>query len=196
MKNSTEIQPRFMCRVARGSLSIFGDTTGPEPRGPGAGHVAGCEDCQSFFAVEDDFTRVLKRDAAGIARQTPAGMEERLLRAIAESAEGSAPMGAESRRRRGARWGAMAGLAGAMACAVAVFAYYQSKTPRGGTATPDGGVSVAGQDWTTLQPSAEALLTGEVLQNEADAMLSDAQSAMRFLERNFLLTPEPTQRSG
>ena len=112
MKNSPTDQPRFICRVVRGCLALLGDTSGPEPRGPGAAHVAGCEDCRQFFGACDELAVALKRDAVRERRDAPAGLEQDIMRAVRRAAAEAAPVSAP----RGARLTWLS-LAGAGACA-------------------------------------------------------------------------------
>jgi hypothetical protein len=194
MKNSPTDQPRFVCRLVRGSVSIFGDTSTGEPRGPGASHVAACEDCQQFFGACDELAVALKRDAAREWRDAPAGLEQSILRAVNTAAREAAP---KPRRSSGA-WMSFAAVG---ACAVAVTLVYQFRSPADTDldALATAGQIVAavpGDLFEQIRPQAEALLQQDPLQTEVDAVVSDARKAVSFLERNFLPAPANRPASG
>jgi len=126
MKNSPSTESRFICRVVRGCLSIFGDTSGPEPRGFGASHVAACEDCQQFFGACDELAMALKRDAVRQWRDAPPSLEQNIMRAVRLSTKDSA---GSVRSSRGA-WRSFGAVA---ACALAVAVVYQYRVPTGTT---------------------------------------------------------------
>ncbi len=196
MKNSPTSQPRFTCRVVRGWISIFGDATGGEPRGLGAAHLAGCEECREFFGACDELALALKRDAAREWREPPGGLEQKIMRAVNQSAPAPCPRAARH---------LPAVFAGVAACAaVAAVVLLQSPPPLAVSRSPVA-VAVAprapavapDQVWASLKPSTDALLAGDPLQHEVDAVVSDARTAFRFLERNFLPSmPETQGRSG
>jgi len=194
MKNPPPARPRFTCRVVRGWRSIFGDTSAGEPRGPGAAHVARCADCRRFFGACDELGLALKRDAVREWRAPPTGLEQDILRAVQRSAAEAVPA------RRGARlvWLSLAG-AGACALLAAVilrppFRAVPAIAPTVAPA-PVASVRVSPQQlWNSLKPSTDAMLAGDPLQHEVDAVVADARSAVRFLERNFV--PESPGRSG
>jgi len=180
MKKPTIPQVRFTCRLVRGCISVFGDTTAGAPRGPGASHVAACMDCQQFFGACDELELALKRDAARQAQDAPAGLEQRIVRAV--------KLSTPEPRSRVVRPFSFA-LAGVAACAALTVLVLQRQSPAPRPAAPTNPVIAAGDVWTLLRPSADALLSGDPLQREADAVVSDARSAVRFLELNFLPTP-------
>jgi hypothetical protein len=188
MKTPAAHHPPLICRIGRGWMSVFGDATAGEPRGLGAGHVATCDDCRRFFSACDELEFALKRDAARHAPVVPTGLEQRIVRAVYLSAPEPHP--------RSTHFVPFA-LAGAAVCvALAVFVFQRRFSPPR-AAAPTNFVIVADDVWTSLKPSANALLSGDPLQNEVDLMVSDARSAVRFLERNFLPSPpEPQGSSG
>ncbi len=202
MKNSPLDRPRFTCRVVRGCLSIFGDTSTGEPRGPGAAHVAACADCQQFFGACNELDVALRRDAAREWREAPANLEQNIIRAVNQSKPEPATHGA-----RGA-WMSFAAVA---ACAVAVTLVYQYRTPTSSTPLAPDGTTVdpamvaAAQQliaavptdlFSQMQPRAEAILQQDPLQKEVEAMKSDARTAARFLARNFLPTSADEIKGG
>jgi hypothetical protein len=208
MKNSPSAESRFTCRVVRGCLSIFGDTSGPEPRGLGASHVAACEDCQQFFGACDELTVALKRDAAREWREPPANLEQNIMRAVKLST-GESVSSARTSRAAWMSFGAVA------ACAVAVALVFQYRTPTGVTLpVTNGNVAVQPVDpamvnaaneliaavpsdlLAQMQPKAQELLEKNPLQTEVDAITSDARIAVRFLARNFLPTASTPAGSG
>jgi hypothetical protein len=160
--------------------------------------VAGCEDCQQFFGACDALTAALKRDAVRQWRDAPPGLEQTIIRAVNLSTRESAHL------PRGS--GAWMSFAVVAACALGVMLVYQSRAPAG-SAVPASAANVAtanAVDPATLaaaneiiasvpsdllaemQPKAEALLQQDPLQNEVDAIASDARTAVSFLARNFL----------
>ncbi len=208
MKNSLSAEPRFTCRVVRGCLAIFGDTSGPAPRGPGASHVAACEDCRQFFGACDELALALKRDAVRQWRDAPSNLEQNIMRAVRLSAEESAPASRSSR----SVWLSFGAVA---ACAVAVAVVYQNRAPLNpvpvaaphqvAAAPVDPAlVRAAGEIIATVptglfasvQPRAQEILEENPLQNEADAIASDARKAVNFLSRNFLPTSVTVASSG
>ncbi len=203
MKNSPTDQPRFTCRLVRGGISIFGDTTGGEPRGPGTSHVATCADCQQFFGACDELTLALKRAAVREWREAPSNLEQNIMRAVNLSPREPAPVA----RAVWMSWAAAA------ACAVAVVLVYPSRTQTG--SPPGSGTNVAahvdpgalaavreiiaavpGDLLAQMQPKAQEILQQDPLQNEVDAIASDARKAVSFLARNFLPTPTGQPASG
>lgn len=209
MKNSPSAESRFTCRVVRGCLSIFGDTSGPEPRGLGASHVAACEDCQQFFGACNELALALKRDAVREWRDAPGNLEQNIMRAVNLAARETAPATRSSR-------GAWMSFAAVGACAVAVALVLQFRTPTSGplTTTQANAAAAIAVDPDTLaaasealaslpadllaqvQPKAQELLQQDPLQNEVDAIASDARKAMGFLARNFLPTSPDQASSG
>jgi hypothetical protein len=180
--------PRLVCRLVRGWLSVFGDASAAEGKGLGAAHLESCEDCQRFFSACNDLESALRRDVTRHAQSLPEGMEQRIIRAVHQS---------KPEPRRNAARHLPALMAGAVACvALAVIVFRQNpSTPR--TVAPDKATITADQVWTSLKPKANDLLSGDPLQHEVDAMVSDARSAVRFLERNFLPpAPEDHSRKG
>jgi len=195
MKNSPADRPRFTCRVVRGCLSIFGDTSTGRPRGLGASHVAACEDCQQFFGACDELAVALKRDAVREWREAPTNLEQNIIRAVNQSARESAP----SRGGTRVAWISLAAVATCVVAAVLVF--QQRRTPLGSpadnvAATPADPAATAAVEqivtsvpadlFSQFQPEAKAILKQDPLQNEVDAVKSDARTAVRFLARNFL----------
>lgn len=211
MKNSPSAESRFTCRVVRGCLSIFGDTSGPEPRGLGASHVAACEDCQQFFGACDQLTVALKRDAGREWREPPTNLEQNIMRAVKLS---TADAVSSPRTSRGA-WMSFGAVA---ACAVAVAVVFQYRAPTRVSVPATGGrvatnpadaadpamVNAANQIidavpsdlLAQMQPKAQELLEKNPLQTEVDAITSDARIAVRFLARNFLPTASTPAGSG
>lgn len=204
MKTLPHAQTRFTCRVARGALAIFGDTTGGAPRGPGAAHVAACADCQRFFAAGDELDRALRRDATGEWHEAPAGLEAAILRSVRQSAPRPAA------RATHGLWYPLAGAAAAVVLATLVYrppppaASPAPVAPTVTAGTNDPAVFEAARQLIAavptdlldeMRPRAQALLAQDPLQQEVDAVKSDARAVVRFLALNFLPTPpaEPAQ---
>jgi hypothetical protein len=189
--------PRFTCRVARGLLAVFGDTTTGEPRGPGAAHVAACEACQCYFSACDELDLALKRDAAASWHEAPANLEQNILRAINLAKD------APAERKPSGAWLTLASVA---TCAVVAVLVSQSGTsvPSNPVAlspvvaaspTNDPSVIALARDlvaavptdvFDEMQPKAQALLQRDPLQEEVAAAKADALKAVQFLARNFL----------
>ena len=206
MKTTTHETPRFTCRLARSTLAILGDTTAGEPRGPGAGHVAACADCQEFFSACNELDHALKRDAVRAWQEAPIDLEQKILHAVNRAAPQPA--------RRESRVGTWS-LSAAVACAALAVMLYRPATPP--TASPttstaprtenaagatngvvtkvDPSVLALARQWVAavptdlfaeMQPKAVALLQQDPYQTEVNAVKSDARTAMRFLAANFL----------
>jgi hypothetical protein len=167
MKTALADHPRFACRLARGAITLLGNNSTGVPRGPGAGHVASCEDCQMHFAACDEFDLALQCDAL-VAAQTPsATLEQDILRTLRQAAPPA--------RRSAVRPMALA-LAGGFACVIAAVVFFQRPVTSTMVRPPDG----------PTPQNVVSLLESDPLQSEVDAVISDAQSAVQFLARNFL----------
>jgi hypothetical protein len=189
MKNSPENTPRLTCRLVRGCLATFGRTSDGDVRGPGASHVATCNDCQQFFSAGDAFDSLLKRDATSMMQVPPTGMEQRLLRAVREHAV--AP-----RRGSATRYFSFA-LAGVAACGVAGVVWLQQPAQPAVQPKTSAENNTLAQVSETPAPSVSALMEADPLEREVDAVIADARQALRFLEQNFLPSTTPsTVRSG
>ena len=177
MKTPTITHPRFTCRLVRGCLSIFGDTSTGEPSGPGAAHVAACADCREFFGACDELEAALKRDAAREWHDAPAGLEQNILRAVKLSVPEPGPRVARA---------AWLSLAGAAACALLAVGIFQRQFLPNQPAVPVTAPVATAQVsppklWTALNPLADAVLADEALQRDVDAVVADAQSVRQFL---------------
>ena len=191
MKNNPTPAPRLTCRLARGAIAIFGDTTAGEPRGPGSAHANACADCREYFAACDSLESSLRRDATRDWHEAPAGLEQNILRAVRQAAP--AP------RRTRPVWLA---LAGAAACALAAVVFFQdgfspARPPVTDVKPAEVVVAVSPQQiWNNLKPSANAVLAADPLQKEAAAVAADARTALNFLAQNFLPTAPDHPASG
>jgi hypothetical protein len=174
MNHIASDRPRFACRLARGALTLLGNNSTGVPRGPGAGHVATCEECQMHFAACDDFDLALKRDALAAALTPSATLEQDILRAVRQAAPPA--------RRSAGRAMALA-LAGGFACAIAAVVFFQWP---GADSLPSGPQITGVSPVPPVPPTMASLLESDPLQSEVDAVISDAQSAVQFLARNFL----------
>jgi hypothetical protein len=187
MKNPPSDSPRFTCRVARGSLAMFGDTTrGGASRGPGSAHAAACADCQIYFAACDELDAALTRGAAHAWQEAPSRLEQDIMRAVRQSA----PAPRTSRRA----WFALAATGAAAVLAIVIFQRQLSVVRPPAAVAPvaitDSRVSPQ-QLWSSLQPSANAVIDGDPLNQEVAAVAADARAAVQFLALNFLPTPAP-----
>ncbi|MCX6951236.1 MAG: hypothetical protein NTV51_03490 [Verrucomicrobia bacterium] len=193
-------RPRLICRVVQGWVSVVGDGAAPAPGGWGARHVAGCACCQGFFGMGRELDAALRRGAQTQFVAAAPGLEQRINDAIARSVrEAAAPT---RRSRPGLAMGswALAGAAASLVVAVLVSqrlagpaeATRNPGAPLVSTGEPDGSLTGDGllDRW---EPKATALLEGEPLQREVEAVYSDARSALGFLALNFLpKTPDDT----
>ena len=200
MKTPADPQPRFTCRLVRGWIAVFGDTATGEPRGPGAAHVATCADCRQFFGACDELDHALRRAAAREWRDAPPALEQNILRAVRLSAPPAT---------RGFRAAPFA-LAGATAGALLAAVVFLQRTPPAArrshvvAASVDPAMLAAAREFIAavpanlfgqMRPEAQAILQQDPLQDEVEAVKSDARTAVRFLARNFLPMPpdEPSR---
>jgi len=186
MNISPAPHPRLACRIVRPWIAVFGDASAGGLRGLGSGHVAACDDCRRFFSACHALELALKREATQQASPMPAGIEQRITRAAGRSVPTPHP--------RATRLVPLA-LAGAVACAALAVLVVQHRSPLPDVPPPDQPAFAADQVWSSLEPSADALMAAEPLQHEVDAVVSDAKSAVRFLERNFLPSA-PSEAQG
>lgn len=210
MNPSPSDSPRFACRLARGLLATLDRTDAATPRGPGSGHIAGCADCQRFFAACDDLDLALTRDATRLDQSAPAGLERRIALAVARS---TAPRPEPARPAL-----PMFALLGAAACAaVAIFVFQTGEKPAETTPPPAANIvavidstrtalathSLRSKISDTIDTAANGVLREDPLTIEARALEADARSALRFLALNFLphapealVSPPPRRRSN
>jgi hypothetical protein len=181
MKTSAD-SPRFVCRVTRGWISTFGSAGAAER----SGHVAGCEDCQAFFAADDELERMLRREAVSARAQPSPMLEQKILHAVRRST-------APAPRRSPAPWLSFAGAAAAVALGVVVVRNSGSVSsdksfvaPTAQELTQFFGDAIPDNLFTEMRPQAEAILNQNPLQNELDAVTANARTAVRFLAKNFL----------
>jgi len=177
-----------MCRLVQGWVSVFGDGAAMPQRGFGSRHVATCDCCRQFFSDSATLESSLRREAVREIETATPGLDRRIIEAVHRSAR------MPSRRRSPFT---VVGLVGATAAAaLAVMLLVKSSVPVNGPALVSAGagagnratVPADGALWSGLPPAAGALLDGEPLQHEADAVYSDARSAIGFLALNFLPT--------
>ena len=195
MKTFVSPRSNLTCRLVRGWISVRGEASAGH-RGLGSTHVAHCADCQHFFAAGDELEVALKRDAARSGFDTPAGLEQRILHAVHQSARPA--------RKRSSSWGALS-LVGVAAC-VALAVLFKPRVP-----SPDHGLQTTGTEisasevtggedsissrlWNSITPPVGDLLEKNSLQAEVDFVYADARSAIHFLSLNFL--PSPSDASS
>jgi hypothetical protein len=156
--------------------------------GSGRNHVASCADCQDYFRQASDLSHSLRREAACAAPAPSGSLDDSIIRAIRQEQ----PVAAVSRRSSEPRtW---LSIGGAVAAGV-VLALFVVKRP---TAFPEHDLpvdvteivttaqSLSRELWDSVQPSATALVQNNLLQDEINSVYNDAQSAVSFLEANFL----------
>lgn len=183
MKTSVSKEPRLMCRLVQGWVSVFGDGAAVPQRGVGARHVATCACCRQYFHACSALESSLRRGARDENETADPDLERRIVAAIHASAR-------RPRRRRSPL--AAISLVGAAACAAfAVVLASRTPVPPTGSSMASLRVatardSAASKLWGELRPAADAILDAQPLQREADAVYSDARSAIGFLALNFL----------
>ncbi len=155
-------------------------------------HVAGCADCQRYFAASGTFESALRRDASHLSTEPSVGFEQRLMNAVRRA--GPAPA-RETVHRPSGPWIFGAALA-AIACGVFVFQRGPGGTTEtqvaAATARADAAVivdaveSLSNRLVESVIPSAGAIVADNPLQRELDSIYTDARSALGFLAMNFL----------
>jgi hypothetical protein len=177
MNSAVELPPRFACRVTRGWISVFGNDTSALR----SAHVAGCPECQAFFAAGDELELALRREAAAERALPPGSLENEILRAVRASVR-------PARRSFMLPVLSLGGVAAAFAAAIVMLP--SSTTPQASPEELTAAESIAGAVPTNLlaelRPQAQAILNQDPLQNEVDAVVSNARSAVSFLAKNFL----------
>jgi hypothetical protein len=190
MKNHDLNPTRLVCRMARWSNAL----TEGALRGnrKSAAHVATCEDCQKFYAANDELESALRESARETDRSTRDGLEERILRGV---------RGGRIEPRRTVRFGHPLIPLATVAAGVVLAIFLLGRMPPKhnevsrplvakreviAPATP-------GNSWTWSVPAPlRFAVDGNPLQNELDSVYSDAESALNFLALNFL----PSASSG
>ena len=204
MNDLNRERPRFACRLVRAWAAIREGETETERGSFEAGlppaarrHAAGCPECRRFFAESRGLEQALRRGAAFGLPPIPEGLERRVAVAVAKSQPPEA---------RPFPWrAAVAGGVAALALAVFVFDR-ESRVPPRASGEEIGAADVnrlaaevnrlPGAIWESARPSAAAVWTEEPLRREADAVYSDARSAVVFLKANFIPDSETQAGAG
>ncbi len=179
--------PRLRCRCVRAWCALGGSA---------AGHLAQCAECRTYFAAGETLDAALRRDAA--INREPADPERvrDILQAVRTSV---APT--EARERRS--WSALWPIATAAAAAAVVVGF--SLRGRGevmppGNSTTEARVladqvkSFSSNLVESVLPSAGEMVANNPMQDELDAIYTDAKSAWGFLALNFVPSVQPTGR--
>jgi hypothetical protein len=192
MKTSDD-PPRFVCRVTRGWISTFASAGAAER----SGHVARCEDCQAFFAADNELEGMLRREAVSERAQPSPMLEQKILHAVRRST-------APAPRRSPAPWLSFAGAAAAVALGLVVVRNSGSVSPGDKSFVAPtakeladylGGV-IPNNLMAEMRPQAEAILNQNPLQNELDAVTANARTAVQFLAKNFLTSDAAQELSA
>jgi hypothetical protein len=204
MNASTEKRPRLACRVVRGWAAIREGDTEPADASIEASlpplalrHVAGCAECRLFFAESRSLERALVRGAAGERPAIPEGLNSRIAFAVAQSQ----PRQARAFPRLAiAACGAAAVLLGLVLFERGFWAGRGDSSVRG-DAAEEAQLAAAVKTlpvafWNSAKPSAVAVWREEPLRKEADALYSDARSAVGFLEANFIPDREVAEEAA
>ncbi len=196
MNATAELSPRFTCRVVRQWVSVIGNPATADRNS----HVAQCADCQAFFAAGDELEMMLRRDASAQRVVPAASLEDQIIHAVRRSNRPA--------RRSYTPLLSFAGVAAAVA--FAFIAMRPTTTgPRAVAANPtnpiDAGTEVGAdaEQFSALisdmQPKAVEFLRQDPLQDEVDAVVANARTAVGFLAKNFLpanAQPALAGRSG
>ena len=179
--------PRLRCRCVRTWCALGGSASG---------HVAQCAECRTYFAAGETLDASLRRDAA--INREPADPERvrDILHAVRTSA---APTEAAERRPWSALW--PIAIAAAAAAVVAGF----SLRGRGDVLPPgnptaearvlaDKVKSLSSNLVESVLPSAGEMVANNPMQDELDAIYTDAKSAWGFLALNFVPSAQTTGR--
>lgn len=181
--------PRLTCRVVQGWVSIMGDGAAPAPGTLGAQHVASCECCGRFFSHGRDLEASLRGAAAGRSALVTPGLEQRIIAAVGRSAR-EAQTATSERARPGFGMGALA-WAGATASVALMILVFQpgrvTERSRPGPTTVPRTEDLADNAADLTPSDALGLWDTAPLQREAEAVYSDARSALGFLAMNFTL---------
>lgn len=185
MNTPSPDRPRLSCRLARLRCALRGDATGAN-----SAHVQGCPVCQQHFAAVAAFDGALRRDVArATTKDFPAGLERRVILAVAESR-----VATPAPSRNGFGWLAATGIAAAVAAVALVLSLrhapdapgsvvVQATTPA--VTTPLKAIEPA-PTWGTVVSTASTLAPENPLESELQYVYSDARTALRFLALNFL----------
>jgi|HubBroStandDraft_6_1064221.scaffolds.fasta_scaffold381055_2 hypothetical protein len=182
MNDPDSKRPRLVCRLVRFQCFVFGRAD----QAPGSRHVGTCEACQKFFAAGREMETCLRREAASARTDPPDGLDQAIIRAVRFSRP-------NSQRPSRIRVSIVSFAALAAGVALAVFVLHrpspQNELPinpadTGGIADQED--STPGRLWVEFEPKAAEVVDQSSLQHEFDSVCSDAQSALAFLQINFL----------
>jgi hypothetical protein len=183
MNTPTSDRPRFVCRLLR----LWAALTDRTPDR----HAVTCDDCRQYFAAGTDLDQQLRRSARLETAPVPEGLEDRIFTAIA-------PTLAQRRRASRPTWwiGVCVGGAAAAAIAVGVILTQQQPAKSPAPQVAQANASTSTDPLVAIETYSEQLqervapvaatLKRDPLQEELNAVQSDAQSALRFLAMNFL----------
>ncbi len=194
--NRPEVQqPRLTCRAVQGWVSLVSDGERPHAGAWGARHVESCARCRDFFARTDALNATLRSGARNGHEPAEEGLDRRINVAVRRAS------GTREAPRAGTgvwAWAGMGALAVLALVAIWRPAVDEAKESRAVAAVIADGRETGGWDeggaWENWQPTTEALLEGEPLRREADALYADARVALGFLALNFL--PGTTTTAG
>ena len=184
--NSANPFPRasLSCRVVRAwsALSSAASTSS---------HAKSCPACAEYFHAADALDAQLRHDARHATPPIPRGLEQRVVRAIE-----AAQAGREPQAHAPSAWRPAGFVAGALACAAAVFFVGRTiRNERIDSPRPEDLVmmlttveSVSGKLWDEVLPSATTAVNENPLRQELNSVVTGARSALDFLALNFLPT--------
>ena len=192
MKSSPPNAPRFVCRLVRWRIALFGQEGQERSALAHSKHVVSCPECCAYFSATQQFESTLRRSAVRQPTAFPEGLEQRIVHAVRAAEPTSRPV--RSRRKIMLAFG---GLAAGAALALFVIqrapesgqgnlAVNEHVTDSDARAIVAAAQALPQQLWSTLQPTAEKLTEQNPLQTELNSVYSNAQSAVSFLELNFL----------
>jgi hypothetical protein len=175
-------RPRLVCRAVRlwATLADGGATS----------HAAACADCRSYFRACAALDGALRASASRESAPPPTGLENRILRAVAESRI------QRPRRRFPLPLAVGAAASAAVLLAAAMFLRTAPEPDHPGEEiavllqTAD---SLAERWWNSVVPGTATLVHENALQQELTSVVAGARSALDFLALNFLpVAPAPS----
>ncbi len=192
---------RLVCRLMRWIDAWQGDDTAP--RGRVYRHGENCAACAAYFARSHGLEQRLQEESRATAPgEIPAGLEDRIWAAVRPEIDARR----EPVNSKGwADWRPLG--MGAIAAALVLAVWWGGRDSGGGEGTPDGAMAAADRlefneadmrelvatveqfstEWLAVSArESEHALQASVLDQELQALGSDARGAWRFLEQNFL----------
>lgn len=187
MKTSDSMRLRLSCVVVEKWSALIDEGGADRENSWVARHRQTCPVCREAHGEDEALMTALRTGAAGMTAEGPAGLDTRIRSAVARSVQEApqkkSPVGLLS----------LAGVAAALALVYgALSPAVESRdrvvatsldAGRAGSRSAAYGTELPGERGLPLP---EALLAGEPLRNEVNAVYADARAALGFLALNFL----------